>query len=489
MPHMVPPIPFRGPRALIPSLLLGVVASCLTACPAGPEPTPTPTGTPRPPATTPLDTPMAGVAAYGWLGTIHTATDDPTCDDYFLRDADGQRYGISGETAALSDHLITLRDTSIPVIITGTLYAHVADMRGLCIIVREIRRTDETPTPPPPTATPVPPTPTSTDTPSPTSTPTETPLPTDTPVPTETPTQTPLPTLTDTPTAIPPTPILPPTATLLPTPTSTLLPVTGSAWSAEYFANSSLSGPPAVVRQEGTATELNWSWGSGSPAAELPADGFSARWIGVIFLRPVHHRFLAYADDGVRVYLDGQLIIDEWHEWQHEVYSVDMPISMGGRHLIVVEYLEQSGDARVWVDWEQLDYFTGWKGEYFNSSVPGTEWVMTRNDAQVNFDWAVDSPHYSVDADEFSVRWTRGMSLLPGSYRFWVRADDGVRMWLDGNPIFDAWYDGVREFSTVVEGISADYHTITIEYYDRGDRAFVHIWWEFLGIQPGEAVP
>lgn len=406
--------------------------------------------------------------------------DDPTCDDYFLRDLDGQPYGIAGETQAIEHQLEALRDTAIPVVITGTLYAHVNDKRGLCIVVREIRRADETPVPPP--ATPM--LSTSTHTPQPTQTPSSTPTSTRPPSPTPMPT----PTATDLPTLAPATATPLPTDTPQPTPTYTRSPVDSYAWLGEYYANANLQGSPVLTRKE-ARLDLNWGWGSGSPAGEIPSDSFSARWTGVFFFLPVRHRFLAYADDGVRLYLDGNLIIDEWHEWRDQVYSVDIPISAGGRHFVVVEYREEGGDARVWARWEQLDFFSGWKGEYFNSTTPNDQWVITRSDPQVDFAWEYGSPHNSVVADGFSARWTRGLSLLFGTYRFWVRADDGVRIWLDGTPIVDAWYDGVKEFSTIVEGISAGYHTLRIEYYDRVDRAFVRVWWEYLGSEPGQPLP
>lgn len=89
----------------------------------------------------------------------------------------------------------------------------------------------------------------------------------------------------------------------------------------------------------------------------------------------------------------------------------------------------------------------------------------------------------------FSARWTRGLSLFSGTYRFWIRADDGLRIWLDDDLIVDAWYDGVKEFSTIAEGISAGYHTLRVDYYDRVDRAFARVWWEYLGTEPGHPLP
>ena len=112
-----------------------------------------------------------------------------------------------------------------------------------------------------------------------------------------------------------------------------------------------------------------------------------------------------------------------------------------------------------------------------------------RNDYDVNFNWERGAPDPSMNADNFSVRWTRSMPLDGGSYRFWVRADDGVRVWLDNRPIISEWYDGVKEMSSDVGGVSSEYHTFRVEYYEHTDRAFVRFWWEYLGRTPGQPIP
>ena len=66
---------------------------------------------------------------------------------------------------------------------------------------------------------------------------------------------------------------------------------------------------------------------------------------------------------------------------------------------------------------------------------------MVRNDQAINFDWGYDAPVAGLAADEFSVRWTRTVNFAAGYYRISVRADDGVRLWLDDGLLIDRWED------------------------------------------------
>lgn len=466
-------------------LALGALALVLTGCATQLQPTPTPTRTPHPSKPAVRGTPRAGAAVHGWRGTIHRALSDPTCDDYFLRDADGQAYGIAGETAAISQQLDELLDTSVSVIITGTLYAHVDDMRGLCVMVQEMRRADEVPA-----ARDL--DPTSTATPSPRPRPGVAVLPlvesgagtvaplqpnaSATAVPTPSlPSSTPAPTVDlSTPTPVPETPM--PTPPLVePSP----VPPPVGAWRVEIYANDTLSGSPALVRDEPGPT-LERDWGGDSAAAGLPVDRFSVRWTGSFGFNVADYRFLVRADDGVRVTFDGRLIVDDWDSRQAELVTGDVRNDRPGAHVVTVEYRDIDGPASISLRWSQLGYYPDWRGEYYAGTTPMSEPILVRNDPEVNFDWGTAAPHAALPSDQFFVRWTRGVSLLPGTYRFWARADDGVRIWLDTQLVADYWYDGVKELSTVVPGIQAGPHMIRVDYYEGFDRAQVRVWWEHL---------
>ena len=73
----------------------------------------------------------------------------------------------------------------------------------------------------------------------------------------------------------------------------------------------------------------------------------------MVTLSPGRYRFYAYADDGIRVRVNGQLILDEWHASSgDQVYSADL--SLSGTYNLDVEYYEQDGSARIRFWWKQI---------------------------------------------------------------------------------------------------------------------------------------
>lgn len=118
-------------------------------------------------------------------------------------------------------------------------------------------------------------------------------------------------------------------------------PPTGT-WTAQYFANRNLAGPPPVVRSEAQA---GGDWGAGSPAS-LPPDNWSARWNSAFVLDGGDYRIRAEADDGIRVYIDGVLVINEWHVASGREYIVTRTLT-AGTHSVTVEFFEGLGLAFV----------------------------------------------------------------------------------------------------------------------------------------------
>jgi hypothetical protein len=123
-------------------------------------------------------------------------------------------------------------------------------------------------------------------------------------------------------------------------------------WKGEYWANQDLVGDPVLVRNE---TEISFRWEQGSPAENLPVDRFSARWSRYVTVQPGLYRFYARSDDGIRVYVDDRLVLDEWHSSLDTVYEV--VVRLDGEHLLRVEFYENTGDARAYLWWRQLEIY------------------------------------------------------------------------------------------------------------------------------------
>jgi len=125
---------------------------------------------------------------------------------------------------------------------------------------------------------------------------------------------------------------------------------------AEYFRNRNLEGKPALSRID---ESVNFDWGAGAPCAEVGPDEFSVRWTGVFTPKTSGNYDLGVAcDDGFRLYLDGELLVEAWHESSLRTGKKSVWLEGGRGHDLRIEYFEASGDAVVIFGWhspEKLD--------------------------------------------------------------------------------------------------------------------------------------
>ena len=127
------------------------------------------------------------------------------------------------------------------------------------------------------------------------------------------------------------------------------LPSVGTGLAGSYFNNTTLSGTPVLTRTEA----IDFSWGSGSPAAVVATNNFSARWSGT--LNPTTtgtYRFQTVSDDGARVWVNGVRIINNWKAHSNTTdTSSNVSLVAGQRVTIVVEYFERSSSATMRLLW------------------------------------------------------------------------------------------------------------------------------------------
>jgi hypothetical protein len=121
---------------------------------------------------------------------------------------------------------------------------------------------------------------------------------------------------------------------------------------------------------------------------------------------------------------------------------------------------------------------TGLYGEYFNSKVL-TQRKLSRTDSTVNFDWGSGSPHSSIGAGTFSVRWT-GWLQAPssGSYTFHTLSDDGVRLWVNGVLLINNWSNhSATENSGSISLTAGEKYDLRLEFYENTGAAVIKLSW------------
>ncbi|GAA1512390.1 hypothetical protein GCM10009827_028340 [Dactylosporangium maewongense] len=241
-------------------------------------------------------------------------------------------------------------------------------------------------------------------------------------------------------------------------------------WDGAYYRGTDLTGAPAVQRQDAA---VDFDWGLGAPGPGVPADGFSARWTRTDNLAAGVYTFRLLADDGVRLYVDGVLVLDEWRDQPPTTFVVQRNLAEGA-HVIVVEYYDRAAGAIA-----RLSYAktadppppTPWTVSFYANPTATGEPVLTRQDLAVDHDWGLGAPAEGLPADGFSARWTRTDHLPGGTYRITATSDDGIRVSIDGAVVIDGWSDHPPTTYTFETPLSEGDHTVTVEYFDSGGGA------------------
>lgn len=127
-------------------------------------------------------------------------------------------------------------------------------------------------------------------------------------------------------------------------------------------------------------------------------------------------------------------------------------------------------------------YAAGALGKYYNNK-DFTNLKFSRLDPVVDFNWGSHSPDSNIGSNTFSVRWTGQINIATaGNYTFYLDADDGQRLWIDGQLLIDRWYDHAhQEFSQGVY-LSAGPHDLRIDFYENGCQAVCKFYWAGPGI-------
>lgn len=107
----------------------------------------------------------------------------------------------------------------------------------------------------------------------------------------------------------------------------------------EYFNNQELDGYPALTRAD---RHVDFKWGEGSYSTDGPVDHFSVRWTGSFIPRKTgDYTFYSSADDGVRLCLNDQKVIDDWlrHSETLDTYTAHLESGHAVGRLVYTETL------------------------------------------------------------------------------------------------------------------------------------------------------
>jgi hypothetical protein len=119
------------------------------------------------------------------------------------------------------------------------------------------------------------------------------------------------------------------------------------AFTGCYYADTTMTSL-AFTRTD--SYPLAFDWNLGSPDASVPVDYFSARWQGNFNFNAGSYTFTVTVDDGARLYVDGQLIIDKWISEAATTYTATRTMT-AGTHAIRLDYYEAHATASAKLSW------------------------------------------------------------------------------------------------------------------------------------------
>ncbi|MHC5858172.1 PA14 domain-containing protein [Nostoc sp.] len=286
----------------------------------------------------------------------------------------------------------------------------------------------------------------------------------------------------------------------------------GNGLTGQYYDNIDFTN----LKQTRTDPTVNFNWGDGSPDPSVGADTFSVRWTGQVEAKYSEtYNFYTTADDGVRLWVNGQQIINKFVDQSATEYSGSIALVAGQKYDIKLEYYDNQYEAVSQLSWSSASQAkqiipesqlysnantpapaspvigngNGLQGQYYDN-IDFTNLKQTRTDPTVNFNWGDGSPDPSVGADTFSVRWTGQVQAeYSETYNFYTTADDGVRLWVNGQQIINQFVDqSATEYSGSIALVAGQKYDIKLEYYDNQYEAVSQLAWSSTS-QTKEIIP
>jgi hypothetical protein len=276
----------------------------------------------------------------------------------------------------------------------------------------------------------------------------------------------------------------------------------GQGLQGDYFPNTSLSGSPAYSEIDQT---VGFSWGNTAPDPSLTAGAFSVRWTGQVqALANEMYTFETETQDGVRLWVNNQLLIDKWTNQADVKNSGTITLSLGAKYPITLEYYVNSSNAVAYLRWSsptvpysvvpetqlypppQPVSTNGLTGTYYNNQTWTAPAAFTRVDGTVNFDFGNGSPAASIGNDHFSIIWTGYVkAAYSETYTFQTSTDDGGFLSVNGvtliNSLVDQGANGVcpadAQHSGSIALTAGQKYPIVFKYYEDGGGASAKLYW------------
>lgn len=124
----------------------------------------------------------------------------------------------------------------------------------------------------------------------------------------------------------------------------------GDGLTGAYYGNMNLTGSPTVTEIDPT---INFDWNGDSPVNGVPGNNWSGEWTGTIEpLGSGNYKFYTTSDDGVRLWINGNLVIDDWTDHGSTVdTSAAIALVGGQKYSIKLDFYQDQGGSLLQLSW------------------------------------------------------------------------------------------------------------------------------------------
>lgn len=268
-----------------------------------------------------------------------------------------------------------------------------------------------------------------------------------------------------------------------------------------YTYNPSNRTCSSTVLWQGSTRSINYYWAGTPPNRPgVPADNFCVRWETNLTIDATDwYTFYTLRDDGMRLYIDGNLILDQWTNSSAQLQSVGVALTQG-THSIRLDYYDAGYDAVARLS---INRSVGMIGRYYRYKVGSTgsipsDSVMIRPDTPTKFDWVNASPQDThsgyepgvteIPSNRFSVIWEGYIYVNGcGDVTFQGRMDDGMYAVLaDANGtnqsvLINEWTIGTFRPSSTWRYKCTGTYKLQVRYFEETVNAVATFDWWYSG--------
>ncbi|MCI0712689.1 MAG: SH3 domain-containing protein [Chloroflexi bacterium] len=278
----------------------------------------------------------------------------------------------------------------------------------------------------------------------------------------------------------------------------------GNSWEARYYNDTNFTN---LVWVDCILPDVNGWLEDGFGNQAIPASNFTATYQRqVTFVQTGTYMFDITVEDGIRVYVNGVLVVDAWgnsagpREIQQSV-NITNPVS-----LVYVEYLMTGTQRELSVEWilvststqvpgggtggtqatatpacsETPSFVQPWFVEFFNTTNlqgPVIASGSTGLAGPLNFTYT-GPPIVGVNADNWSARYTRQVDFQPGgAVKFTMFVDDVGTVFLDGQPVTASATTFQNTTYEATINVTKGSHVITVVMADLAAEGVIQVDW------------